>query len=255
MELRLKGKKAIVTGGSRGIGKQILDTLVDEGVSVATCARGADALNAAVDEWRGRGVTAYGEALDVTDEHAYEQWFGRSVEALGGVDIFISNVSTRLSSKGSQRWVDAFEYDFLQHVRGAELAIAPLRDSDSASIVFISSIASVMANIIPAEREYGGMKAALNAYSGQLSQRCGEWGIRSNVVTPGPIHFEGGFWDGVKQADPEMFKRAGSLSVLQRLGTPQEVASAVVYLASPMASYITGANLRIDGGCLKNINY
>lgn len=252
MDLRLKGKRAIVTGGSRGIGKTILDSLISEGVSVATCARGKPALDATIESWRSQGATAYGQALDVSDQDAFAQWVDHSCEQLGGLDIFISNVSTRISSEGSQRWVDAFEYDFLQHVRAAEQVIPHLQAGDEGAIVFISSIASVMANIIPAEREYGAMKSALNAYASQLAHRLGEHGIRSNIVTPGPIHFEGGFWDGVKHANPEFFGRAAKLSALQRHGTPQEVAAAVVFLASPAASYITGSNLRIDGGALKH---
>ncbi len=255
MDLGLKGKRAIVTGGSKGIGKAILNKLVAEGASVATCSRGAAALNDALGEWRSQGAQAYGEAIDVTDAEAYENWLKRSAEQLGGVDIFISNVSTRIQSQGEQRWLDTFEVDFMQHVRATELAIPYLKQGNSPALVFISTIASVMANIVPMEREYGAMKAALNAYASQLAHRLAEDGIRSNYVTPGPINFEGGFWSNVQKADPTLFERASQISALQRHGTPEEVANAVVFLASPAASYITGANLRVDGGALKNTHY
>ena len=193
--------------------------------------------------------------MDVTGKESYAQWLHDSIEFLGGLDIFVSNVSTRIASTGEQRWRDAFEVDFMQHVVAAEQAIPHLKEGESPSFVFISSIASVMANIIPMEHEYGAMKAALNAYASQLAHRLAGDGIRSNFVTPGPIDFEGGFWDKVKKASPEMFEQAGNLSALQRHGTPEEVANGVVFLASPAASYITGANLRIDGGALKHSHF
>jgi NAD(P)-dependent dehydrogenase (short-subunit alcohol dehydrogenase family) len=259
LDLELKGKRVIVTGGSKGIGKAILDKFVEEGASIATCARGPEALENALDSWKQNGVKAYGEALDVTDSEKYASWFSNSVEFLGGLDIFISNVSTRNTETGEQRWRRAFEVDFMQHVLASEQAIPYLKESakegQSPAFVFVSSIASVMANIMPIEHEYGVMKAALNGYSSQLAHRLAGDGIRSNFVTPGPIDFEGGFWDQVKQADPAMFERVSKMSALQRHGTPEEVANAVVFLASPAASYITGANLKIDGGTLKQTQF
>jgi 3-oxoacyl-[acyl-carrier protein] reductase len=255
MDLGLKGKRVIVTGGSRGIGKTILDKMVAEGASVATCSRGAEALELAVNGWQAQGAKAYGEAIDVSKAEDYENWFKRSVEFLGGVDIFISNVTTRITTQGDQRWLDTFEIDFMHHVRAAEMAIPQLRDSSAPAFVFISSIASVMSNIVEMEREYGVMKAALSAYASQLAHRLAGDGIRSNFITPGPIHFEGGFWDQVRQVNEDLFDRASKVSALQRHGTPEEVANAVLFLASPAASYITGANLRVDGGALKNVHY
>lgn len=255
MDLKLKGKRVIVTGGSRGIGKAILDKFAEEGASIATCARGGKALDNALHDWRQSGVKAYGEALDVTDSEHYARWLSNSVEFLGGLDIFISNVSTRNTETGEQRWRQAFEVDFMQHTLASEQVIPHLKNGESPAFVFVSSIASVMASIMPIEHEYGVMKAALNAYASQLAHRLAGDGIRSNYVTPGPIHFEGGFWDQVKQADPILFDRASKMSALQRHGRPEEVASAVVFLASPAASYITGANLKIDGGALKHTQF
>lgn len=254
MDLRLKGKRVIVTGGSRGIGRAIIETMLNEGAEVATCARGADALNATIEAWRSQGAKVYGEAVDVTQASDYAQWFENAVGFLGGLDIFISNVSTRIESKGEQRWLDNFDVDFMQHVRASEMAIPHLQKGKEPAFVFVSTIAAQMANIIPMEREYGAMKAALNAYASQLAHRLANDGVRSNIVSPGPIDFEGGFWDQVKQANPELYKRASKISAMQRHGTAEEVANAVVFLASPAASYITGANLRIDGGALTQIN-
>ena len=255
MDLGLSGKKAIVTGGSRGIGHAILQNLVDEGVSVATCARGEEALNAALEKWQAQGVDAYGSALDVTDGAAFTDWLESSVESLGGVDVFVSNVTTRVHSQGVQRWQETFEVDLLQHVNATEALLPHLKNSNVGSIVYIASIASIMSANMPTETEYGAMKAALISYASQLANKLGKDNIRVNIVSPGPIYHEGGFWEMVKNKQPDLFKRAEAVSVFNRLGTPQEVANAVAFLASPAASNITGANLRVDGLAIKTVNF
>ncbi len=255
MDLGLAGKRAIVTGGSRGIGKAIVETLIGEGVAVATCARGAEALQANIDQWNAAGATAYGDAVDVTDEAAFNAWFEKAVDQLGGLDIFISNVTTRIRSKGVERWRDTFNVDLLQHINASELALPHLKNSDAGAIVYVASIASVMTANMPTETEYGTMKAALVSYGTQLANRVGRDGIRVNLVSPGPIYHEGGFWEMVEQKNPDLFKMAEKVSVFRRLGTAQEVANSVVFLASPAASNITAANLRVDGGAIKTVNF
>jgi 3-oxoacyl-[acyl-carrier protein] reductase len=254
MDLGLTGKKAIVTGGSRGIGLAIAQTLLNEGACVATCARGKAALDVRLEQWRSEGHSVYGEALDVTDAVALETWLDNSVEALGGCDIFISNVFTLLTSKGLERWQEAVDINLLQHIRATEKILPHLPRGGDSAIVFIASIASIM-NSNPSETEYGATKAALISYASQLATRLGPDNIRVNCVSPGPIYHEGGFWEMVEQKQPEMFKRAQSLSVFNRLGTAQEVANPVVFLASPAASNITAANLRIDGAIIKTVNF
>lgn len=255
MDLGLAGKRAIVTGGSRGIGQAIVETLIGEGVAVATCARGAEALQTNLNKWQAAGATAYGEAVDVTDEAAFSSWFERSVEKLGGLDIFISNVTTRIRTKGVERWKDTFNVDLLQHITASELALPHLKNSEAGAIVYVASIASVMTANMPTETEYGTMKAALVSYGTQLANRVGRDGIRVNLVSPGPIYHEGGFWEMVEQKNPDLFKMAEAVSVFKRLGTAQEVANSVIFLASPAASNITAANLRVDGGAIKTVNY
>jgi len=255
MDLGLTGKKVIVTGGSRGLGRCILETLVGEGAMVATCARGEEGLNTALADARAKGGTVFGSALDVRDADAFRAWIDQAADELGGIDIIVSNVSTRLQGHDEAWWRESFETDFLQHARMVEQSVPHLEKSGNGSTVLISSIASVLMNLPPDELAYGVMKAGLVNYAGQMSVRLASKGIRVNAVSPGPIFFEGGTWDWIKQKQPKLFEAAARLPTLGRHGTPQEVANAVAFLASPASAYTTGINLRVDGGAVKTTNF
>lgn len=248
MDLGLRGKRALVTGASRGIGLAIARALVAEGAEVAICARGKDSLDAALGEL---GTAATGTALDVRDVDAFHAWIDAT--AADGLDLVISNVSTRVDPKSPDWWPQTFEADLMQHVRLKTRALPHLREGGS--FVFLASIASVLATVPPYEEAYGAMKAGLVNLVAQWAQQLGPKGVRVNAVSPGPIDFEGGWWDKVRQSNPEAHKRAGAFAALGRLGSPEEVASAVTWLASPAASFVTGVNLRIDGGLLKAANF
>jgi NAD(P)-dependent dehydrogenase (short-subunit alcohol dehydrogenase family) len=152
-------------------------------------------------------------------------------------------------------WSETFEVDLHQHVRAFDAALPMLKASDAPAVVFVSSIASVLTQLPPNEIAYGAMKAALTSFAGQMATVHGPSGVRVNLVAPGPIFFEGGVWDMIKQKQPDLFGRASKLPALGRMGTPEDVANAVAFLASPAASYITGVNLRIDGGVIRTANF
>ncbi|MEM8695450.1 MAG: SDR family oxidoreductase [Pseudomonadota bacterium] len=255
MDLRLKGARALVTGGSRGIGAAICRALAAEGAAIATCARGEEALESALEGYRSQGVEARGEALDVRDSDAFEAWIARSAEAMSGLDIVVSNVSTRIDPASASWWPDTFETDLMQHVRLKTLAVPHLAKGNDAAFVFIASIASVLTALPPHEEAYGAMKAGLVNLVGQWAVQLAPQGIRVNAISPGPVDFEGGWWDGVKKAQPEIYQRAAGMAALGRLGRPEEVAEAAAFLASPASSFTTGINLRIDGGLIKTANF
>jgi NAD(P)-dependent dehydrogenase (short-subunit alcohol dehydrogenase family) len=255
MDLGLKGKKAIVTGASRGIGKAIAATLAGEGASIATCARGQAGLDEALASFRAAGGEAFGDCVDVRDPDAFSGWIESAANRLGGLDILVSNISTRVDPSRPDWWAETFEVDLHQHVRAFNAALPMLKAGSSPSVVFVSSIASVLTQLPPNEIAYGAMKAALTSFAGQMATVHGPSGVRVNLVAPGPIFFEGGVWDSIRQNQPELFKRASSLPTLGRMGAPEDVANAVAFLASPAAAYITGVNLRIDGGVIRTANF
>jgi NAD(P)-dependent dehydrogenase (short-subunit alcohol dehydrogenase family) len=255
MNLNMNGLKAIVTGGSRGIGKSIVENFIAEEMKVATCARGQSSLETAKDAWKDAKHEVYAMPLDVTDKQQIEDWFANTVAHLGGLDVLVSNVSTLSVGDDVDKWRARIEVDLLQHVRLTELALPHLKKSNAASIIYIASIASVMNNVMPTELEYGSIKAALTSYAMKMANILGPHGIRVNVVSPGPVHHEGGFWDMVKHKQPDFYERVASLSVFNRLGTSQEIADVVTFLSSPAASLVTATNLRVDGGTVKTTNF
>ncbi|MCP5145121.1 MAG: SDR family oxidoreductase [Gammaproteobacteria bacterium] len=258
MDLKLKGRNVIVTGASRGIGLRIARQMAGEGANLAICARGREGVEQAVAELSSTyGVRVIGDAVDVTDADSYPQWITRAGEALGGIDVFVSNVSAGPRVGGVEGWRNMFDADMLGAVRGTEAALPFLRKSDIASIVFIASISGVMSKALasPGIHAYGSLKAALIAYGAQLAKTLAPEGIRVNTVSPGPIYFEGGPWDHIQRNMPAAYDAAIKECVIGRLGTPEEVASAVVFLASPVSGFTIGQNLHVDGGYMQHIAF
>ncbi len=252
MDLGLTGHRALVTAASRGIGRAIAEALAAEGASVALCARGEGGLEEARKQLEGHGVEVFTAALDVGDGDRLRAFVVEAAEALGGLDIAICNASGG-GGMGEEAWQANFDVDLLGSTRVVEEATPFLEASEAGSIVFISSTAALEFLGVP--QPYNAIKAALIAHANDLSQALAPRGIRVNTVSPGPIYFEGGNWEMIKHAMPEMYERALGSCALGRMGTPEEVARAVVFLASPAASLITGANLVADAGFTKRVSY
>jgi 3-oxoacyl-[acyl-carrier protein] reductase len=254
MDLQLKGRRALVTGSSRGIGRATVELLAEEGASVAICARGEAGVKAFADELRDRGVTGYAEPLDVTDEEGLVGFVDRSAEALGGLDILISNV-TAGSAKGDSQWAVSLATDLVPLVRAIDAALPHFDAAGGGSIVAVSSISGLDTARPSAPNSYAAMKAAVIQHAAARAHALADRGVRVNTVSPGPIYFPGGDWDKVKEGRPALFEEMREKIGMKRYGAPEEVARAITFLASRAASFCTGVNLVVDGGMVTRVQF
>ena len=250
MDLGLKGKNALVTGGSKGIGLAIAELFSAEGANVAICARNADEVGKVVKSLA-KGGKSWGKALDVADPAALKQWVEGAAGELGGVDALVCNVSALAVGDTPETWEKSFRTDMMHTVNSVAAALPYLEKSKSASIVIVSSVSGFEVDF--AAGSYGAFKAALIHYAKGLSNQLVGKGIRVNAVSPGNTYFEGGIWQNIERGMPDLYKTAMSLNPTGRMGTPQEVAAGVVFLASPVASRISGTNLIVDGALTKAV--
>jgi 3-oxoacyl-[acyl-carrier protein] reductase len=251
MDLGLKGLRAVVSGGTKGIGRAIAETLAAEGVDVAICARNADEVKTTVAALAAKGVRATGRAVDVADGPALQAWIRDVASEFGGLDIVVANVSALAISSDEAGWKSGFDVDLMGSVRMVDAAMPFLEKSKAGSIVTISSVSG--REIDFAAGPYGAFKAALIHYTQGLAYNLAGKGIRANTVSPGNTYFEGGVWNKIKDGNPELYRTALGMNPTGRMGTPQEMANAVVFLASPAASFITGTNLVVDGALTKGV--
>ena len=253
MSLLLEGKRAFVTGGTRGIGRAIASLLAAEGCDVAICARHKDAVEETVAALGRAGIRATGGAVDVADLPALRRWVGEAAETLGGLDIFVANVSALAQGMDEEAWRKGFEIDVMGTVFGIEAALPFLEKSAAGAIVAVGSTA--MAEVYGPTRSYAAVKATLIPYVKGLARNLAAKNVRANIVSPGNVYFKGGVWNVVEERNPEMFGSMLARNPMGRMGTPEEVASAVVFLASPRASFITGTNLIIDGALTQRVQF
>jgi 3-oxoacyl-[acyl-carrier protein] reductase len=251
MDLHLAGLRALVTGGTRGIGRAVVETLLVEGAAVAFCARSADAVAATEAELGAGGATVVGSVADVSDGPALAAWVTGSAATLGGIDILVANVSAMSTADTEENWAKCFGIDLMGTVRMVDAALPFLDQSDAAAIVSISSVSGREVDAF--EGPYGSIKAALVHYTQGLAHRLAPRGIRANTVSPGNTLFEGGTWDNAQRNRPEFFDEILALIPTGRMGTAQEMASAVAFLASPVSSFTSGTNLVVDGALTRGV--
>jgi NAD(P)-dependent dehydrogenase (short-subunit alcohol dehydrogenase family) len=251
MDLKLAGLRAVVTGGTRGIGRAIVEILLEEGASVAFCARSRDAVAAAEAELSGGAGKVIGSTVDVADGAALTAWVDESAERLGGIDIVVANVSAMSTPDTEENWAKSVEVDLMGSVRLVNAALPYLERSDAASIVTVSSVSGREIDFF--EGPYGAVKAAVIHYTQGLAHRLAAKGIRANTVSPGNTFFDGGSWDDAKRNRPEMYAATLALIPAGRMGTAQEMASAVAFLASPVSSFTSGTNLVVDGALTRGV--
>jgi len=252
MDLQLKGLKAIVTGGTKGIGLAIARTLAKEGADVAICARNVAAVEAAATELKGlSGGRALGASIDVADGVALKAWVASVGAQWEGLDIVVANVSALAIDNDINSWRKEFETDLLGTVNLVDAALPFLESSKAGSIVAISSVSG--REIDFAAGPYGTFKAALVHYVQGLAHQLASKGIRANTVSPGNVYFEGGVWDWIEHNDPTLYAKALALNPTGRMANPQEIANAVAFIASPAASFVSGTNLVVDGALTRGV--
>lgn len=251
MDLQLTGRKALVTGASRGIGRAIAIELAREGCDLALCARGAEPLEALAKEL---GGTVYTQAVDVSDEQAVAGFVDAAAEQLSGLDIVVSNVSAG-GLKGPDQWRLSFEADLMAFVRMVEAAVPHLERSDAAAIVAIGTTSAFDTLPPTSANSYAALKAAVLEHASGLGHALARKGIRVNTVSPGPVDFPGGAWDKLHEGRPEFYEGIRARIPLGRLGRAEEVARAVTFLASPAASFCTAVNLVVDGGFVSRVQF
>lgn len=253
MDLGLKGSRALITGGTKGIGLRCAELFAQEGASVSICARNADEVAATVESLKSMGVDAYGEAVDVSDKAALEAWIANSAGALGGIDMVVGNVSALAVADDEDAWKAGFETDMMHSVRLVNAAMPWLEKSTAASITLISSVSGREIDFTgPA---YGAFKAAIIHYAQGLAFKLAGKNIRANTVSPGNTYFEGGIWASIETGNPELFAEALALNPTGRMAKPEEIACGAVFLASPASSFTTGTNLVIDGALTRGVQF
>ena len=252
MDLKLAGKVALVTGSSRGIGLASAKALAAEGCRLMIAARSAEQLRDAERGLRKTGAEVAAHAADVSSPDDATGLIEATVAAYGGIDILVNNVGgggggARVADSSDDDWRGALERNLIQTVRMMRLALPDMQGRPGAAVINIASI-SGWSPQLAMSGQYGAAKAALIFDTERWALEFVPYGIRVNTVSPGSILVEGNHWDRYRVANPEYFGdyvRHGF--PMGRLGTAEEVADVIVFLASSRAHWINGRNIRVDG--------
>jgi 3-oxoacyl-[acyl-carrier protein] reductase len=247
MTFDFTGKRAVVCGGSRGIGRSIALGLAEAGAAVSICARGAETLEQTRAEVARHGHTAHAGVCDLGDGAAIRRYIADAARALGGIDILVNNASGFGSSDDEAGWSVSMAIDMMAIVHATQAALPFLRET-TGNVVNTSSISAMRTSARQAP--YGAIKAAVIHYTATQAAMHAKDGIRVNGVAPGSIEFPGGVWDKRKTDNPQLYNAVFRSIPFGRLGHPEEVANVVMFLASPLASWITGQTIVVDGGQL-----
>lgn len=246
MDLGLKGKNVIVTGGSRGIGRSTALAFATEGANVAICARNPKTLEQARAEIASLGVKAFAQSCDVGDAAALTAFLQAAHDALGGIDVLVNNPSGFGMADDDAGWAAGFNVDMMAAVRASWQVVPWMEARGGGAIIHIASISGMEGSTrsIP----YAAVKAAMISHSKSLALSLASKNIRVNCVSPGSVEFPGGVWEQRKLEDSPIYEATRQGIPFKRMGRPEEIAAAVVFCASAPASWLNGVNLPVDGG-------
>ena len=246
MDLKLRGKRVVVAGGSKGIGRSIALGFAGAGAAVSICARGQAALDKASAEITKLGAKAHAAVCDLSDKGAIATYVAAAADSLGGIDILVNNASGFGQTDDEAGWGKGLDIDIMATVRAAHAAIPFLEKAGGGAILNISSISGYRASARSAP--YAAVKAALINYTMSQAFMLAPKKIRVNAIAPGSIEFPGGMWEERKASTPQLYNAILRSIPWGRLGHPEEVANAALFLCSDAASWVTGQTLNVDGG-------
>jgi 3-oxoacyl-[acyl-carrier protein] reductase len=238
-------KRIIVCGGSKGIGRAIALGFAETGAAVSICARGAEALETTRRELGSNGHSA---RCDLGDRAAVTRYVEEAVGALGGLDVLVNNASGFGLGDDDAAWDQGFSVDIMATVRASRAAVPHIEKAGGGAIVNISSIAAFRASTRTSA--YAAVKAALVSYTASQAAAFARQNIRVNCIAPGSIEFPGGTWERRRTEQPDLYNRILKSIPFGRLGYPEEIANVALFLASPLANWVTGQTLSVDGGQL-----
>jgi 3-oxoacyl-[acyl-carrier protein] reductase len=246
MDLGIRGKSAVVTGATRGIGRAIALRLAEEGAGIAICARGELALREVETELRTRSAPVYAAVCDVGDANALDRFLDAAYASLGQLDILVNNPSGLMFTDDQAAWQSTLNVDLMAAVRASWKVTPWMAGAGGGASVHISSIAGLEASGFAPS--YGAAKAALVSHAKSLAVALAPQRIRVNTVAPGSIEFAGGLWERAKRDNPDFYGAMLKTIPWGRMGTAEEVADVVAFLTSERASWITGVCIAVDGG-------
>ena len=240
------GYRVLVAGGSKGIGRGIAVAFAQAGAMVSICARGAQALELTRQELAAYGHTVHAASCDLADAQAIVGYVAAAAQALGGIDVLVNNASGYGFNDDDEGWMRGIEVDLMAAVRASRAALPYLQASPDASILHTSSIAAFHPRRHGAP--YAAVKAALSQYTTSQALALAGHRIRVNAIAPGSIAFPDGLWDRRRREEPALYQATLARIPFGRYGTPEDIADAALFLASPHARWITGQTLCVDGG-------